>query len=319
MSARRLAVTGLPDVARVLHALEPDVDRMDLLDELLFGNREPPAVRPWTGSRAGARAGPGRPEVAGAESAGTARRAAPPPASGETPVAIDVEQLPRRATARAPRPGGSLADLLRPAPPPPPPPSLFRSGAEPALVRALAAMPLLVGEIDEARAVRRISRGQPLTVIPRRVVNSTARGLQVLADTAPEMTPYRGDVLRLLAQLRAIMPGDLVAQRWFARHPGDPQGVTAPGELLGRPYRRPPPGTPILVVTLFGRGAADPGLIGRWRRLVDDARRAGNPLTFLCPAEATPARRLGAPVIGWSTGTSVRTIRRAIRPARERT
>jgi hypothetical protein len=243
-----------------------------------------------------------------------------PPSEG-VPVSIEVRRLPDLATPRPPRVGRSIGEILGSPPPPEAISTLLPAHTERAVLWTLAGTPLCRGDLDEGAAVAALSRGRVLSGLPRRPVHTTSRGLQLMLDGGPGMDPYRTDVRQLAARLADLMPADLLREYWYVDDPSGPHGVTGAGELVGRRYALPPTGTPILVVTAFGRrGPSVPfakSVLASWRRLVASARRAGNPLTFLSPTpdDIAPGRLGPAPVLGWSPATSVRTVLRAVRTA----
>ncbi len=131
---------------------------------------------------------------------------------------------------------------------PPPYQPVFRPEWSRALAVTLAATPLPIGEVDEARLVSAAASGMPTTVIPRKSCWSLALGVQLLLDIGPAMEPFIMDEIRLLELFRECIGPDHVQEARFVNCPS--RGVLN-GAILGA-YRPPQMGVPVVAVQRRG-------------------------------------------------------------------
>jgi hypothetical protein len=191
---------------------------------------------------------------------------------------------------------------------------LFRRSLSRALLSAAAAAWLDLGEIDILRILQAVLRIEPLTALPRRLVPSLARGLQVLLDAGLAMEPYARDVADLAAAMGRLAGTERVELVWFDACPR--RGVIYDDPFATKDWRPPPPGVPVLAVSNLGLG---PTRTGTWpaaasrdwelvaQRLVQ--RRSSLTGVVPFPVERAPRslRRL-ARLVQWDRNTGVSTF-----------
>lgn len=172
------------------------------------------------------------------------------------------------------------------------------------------------GAVDVERLVAAVADGRVLTDLPRLPRPHLGPAAQVLMDAGPSMTPFADDQLVMLEELRRLVPQlqELVFETSPARGAG-PADAWPP-----RPYRPPPPGTPVLVVSDLGaaRGSGTRRAPeAEWLAFAAQVRRAQCPLLALVPFprhRVAPALRRAMAVVTWDRGTTtgrVRAVRRA--------
>ena len=91
---------------------------------------------------------------------------------------------------------------------------LIDFGKARAVLTALAATPRPDGPIDTSALVKRMSRGLPLSRLHRLRVWSVRRGLQLLLDCGPAMTPLRFDTEGVAGRLELILGAPPAAPRF---------------------------------------------------------------------------------------------------------
>jgi hypothetical protein len=146
--------------------------------------------------------------------------------------------------------------------------------------------------------------------VPRIVRASLFRGVQLLLDRSPAMTPFARDVTEL-AQLVRLIVGHDVEEVSFADHPLD----RLPRD--GTEYAPPRPGTPVLALSDLGIGQppghlrADAG--DSWPPLAELLRRRGSELVVFVPYPRSRWPVLpGVRMIPWDTTTSPADVTRAV-------
>jgi hypothetical protein len=190
----------------------------------------------------------------------------------------------------------------------PPHVPLLPHGTTPAILQALLRTKARDGEPDVARMVERFAQGMPLMRIVRRPRSTMRFGTQVLMDVGEAMEPFARDQGQLADRIRDLMGAEGVELLSFADAPR--RGVRRGRSRTREPYRPPPPGARVLVVSDLGVGGralnqlrADPG---EWLDFVDEIERAGCSAVALVPfpPERIPvslAARL--PLVTWDRGT----------------
>jgi hypothetical protein len=182
------------------------------------------------------------------------------------------------------------------------------------IVAAALSAELPDGPPDVERAVDAAARLEPITDVPRRPLRTLRLGVQLLVDRSSRMTPFARDQSWLELTLHRILGENRVEVLSFTTTPLEPDGGT---------YRRPPPGTPVLLLTDLGIGRPllDPGWTepDEWLRFARAVRRADCRLTAFVPYPparwpAQLARELT--IIRWDRSTSAATIRGRARSAR---
>jgi hypothetical protein len=147
--------------------------------------------------------------------------------------------------------------------------------------------------------------------IPRVVRASLFRGVQLLLDRSPAMTPFARDVTELARTIRSVI-GHNVEEFSFSGHP---LHQALPGTAL---YAPPRPGTPVLALTDLGIGQA-PGYLRpdadtTWPSLAELLLRRGSELVALVPYPRSRWPALGGYVhmIPWDAATSPADVTRAV-------
>lgn len=322
----------LGDAVRAAQHLRPDDETVDTLLDLLLGVTAPePPARPIEVAAAPTPGLAPAPDVAAAPAPArarppTARELVPPlrapeplPDQPEAPTRTDLPPL-RAAT---PRPLPMLDEVLDEptAPVASQLPPLLPPGRDRTILTALCSGPATAEDIDVDAVVDLIARGEPVRVLPREIVSSTRRGLQVLVDLGEGMTPFLGDTQQVLDAIgRVAGPDGLDVLRFAVSPLHDPGAGTGP-IWTWRPYRRPTAAHPILVLSDLGAWApaSDRAEVeASWVRLATEARGAGCPMVALAPAPADRfGRRLHAalPILSWDRSTNVRQAVAAARRA----
>jgi hypothetical protein len=322
----------LGDIVRAVHHLRPDDETMDTVLDLLLGVTEPePPAWPTAVPRAPA---PGPAPAPGRTGTPTPARARPPTARDLVPPLRAPEPLPDEPEAptrtdlppmhaAAPRPLPTLEEVLdEPAAPlASQPPTLLPPGRDRTILTALCSGPATAEDIDVDAVVDLIARGEPIRVLPREIVSSTRRGLQVLVDLGDGMTPFLGDTQQVLDAIARMAGPDGLDVLRFAVSPLHDPGAGAGPIWTWRPYRPPTAAQPILVLSDLGAWApaSDRAEVeASWVRVATEARGAGCPMVALAPVPADRfGRRLHAalPIVSWDRSTNVRQAVAAARRA----
>jgi hypothetical protein len=166
------------------------------------------------------------------------------------------------------------------------------------------------GPPDVAALVELVARRRFDEAVPRIVRASLFRGVQLLLDRSPAMSPFARDVTEL-AQLTRLIVGHDVEEISFADHPLD----RLPRD--GTRYAPPRPGTPVLALSDLGIGQP-PGHLradarDSWPPLAELLRRRGSELVVLVPYPRSRWPALpGVRMIPWDTTTSPADVTRAV-------
>ncbi|MBO0651392.1 hypothetical protein J1792_00800 [Streptomyces triculaminicus] len=236
----------------------------------------------------------------------------PAPAPGQRAPGRTIALTPWNTARRRPPDGPST--LCRPRPPPPTAPrSPTTPSSPPDHRRRPARRP---GPQHLRRRARRGSgrrpglRLRPLTELPRRPVFTLRYGVQILADVSASMEPLARDVTDVVARVRALAGVAGTRTLYFSESPlrGAGEGPRA----QWRPYRVPPAGTTVLILSslgltgpVFNPHRAAPG---EWLATVRAIRAHGCRPVALVPA---PERhwprwlRATLPAVVWDRGTTV--------------
>jgi hypothetical protein len=200
----------------------------------------------------------------------------------------------------------------------PPPEPLFGRRTQRAILSALSETFVEEGDLDADRLTDMISTGRAIERLPRTIVPTLRRGVQLLLDRASGMDPYRADQTALVAQFDAVLAEDRFTVVDFVSCPTR-AGRGFPGPR-GR-YQLPPRGTPILIASDLGIGGSlfDVREGDReWVTFAQWARQQGYSVVVLVPYQARrwPARLARAmTLIHWSERTTVRAVRKTLRRA----
>ena len=186
------------------------------------------------------------------------------------------------------------------------------------ILAGVAATSAAVGELDTERAVATVAQGRPIQKVPRLRRRSLARGVQLLVDLGTGMEPFRRDQQQLAEALRAVVGESLVEELSFHECPGRGCCETSSWEEV--PYRLPPPGTPVAV--LSDMGIRRPRLhhtrcsIEEWTELAKRISRQRCPLIALVPYPEDRWRRLLTSVIvhiSWDRSTTISRVLERLR------
>ncbi|MHA3700895.1 hypothetical protein ACXR2U_01810 [Jatrophihabitans sp. YIM 134969] len=316
------------DAARALDALQPDAETtaeilrvLGLQSTLAASGPIPPAP-----ARAAAVPGPSAPRRPSSAAAVRVEPSTPAgePAPVRTPATVD--ELPTRSPATSPVRLPELAEVLRPpvAPSTLPASDLLAPSRQRAVVGAVVSARAPSGELDVAAIVDALVVGRPLVSLPQLTRTTTRRGLQLLVDLGPSMTPFDRDQRRIRRTVEQIAGPDGLQVLRFRGSPLAEPGAGR-GPIWGwRPYR--PPTTPRPIVVLSDLGLLTPdGFNPDWQRFVRLCHEARCPVVALVPVppHRVPAavRRVLA-VVHWDRATTVRdcaiAARRAARTERSR-
>ncbi len=219
-----------------------------------------------------------------------------------------------------------------PAPQPAAPlPDLFVPDWTRAILSALLATARRDGEVDLPVLIDRVVKGEALTGVPRRARPTLASGVQILVDRSEVMSPFHGDVSRLVRQIASLTGADGVDEVLFDGCPT--RGAARPGEEDWRQYSQhgaaigdddrpliPPPGTRILCLTDLGigqpAGAAAPASPTEWLQFAEHARQARCPVVCLVPYDPIrwpPALARRLTIVQWDRASTPASIARAVR------
>jgi hypothetical protein len=166
------------------------------------------------------------------------------------------------------------------------------------------------GSPDVDALVELVAQRRFEQAVPRIVRASLFRGVQLLLDRSPAMTPFARDVTEL-AQLARLIIGLDVEEISFADHPGD----QLPRD--GTRYAPPRPGTPVLALSDLGisqpPGHLRPDARDVWPPLAEMLRRRGSELVVFVPYPRSRWPVLpGVQMIPWDTTTSPADVTRAV-------
>lgn len=199
---------------------------------------------------------------------------------------------------------------------PPPYVPLFRGGWTRALLARMLAVDTHAGPPDVDRLVALLAQRRPFREIPRLRAPTLRRGVQLLIDSGPGLTPYLRDQEMLLEDVRRVVGSDRVEVWEFI---GTPLRTVVVSSVPGAErYAPPAPGTPVLL--LSDLGIASPPSDGEtaapqeWVAFARRVREAGCPLVALvpyAPARWPRALREHLRMLQWDRGTSVLTVLRA--------
>lgn len=204
--------------------------------------------------------------------------------------AAEVEELPPESVfRRAPRRAAPLEVLLGTpaATVEAVDTSLFDRRWQRGILSGFVGTKRAAGDIDVPRIVDEIALGRAATSLPRLSVHTLRAGLQVLVDIGEGMRPYTDDVVAMERLLRDTVGADGLEELRFDRTLADGAG---PGtRRTWGPYRPPPPGRPVLVLSDFGlAGGMDvAGGPLAWQPVVQAAAATGCQLLALTPFPAT--------------------------------
>lgn len=191
------------------------------------------------------------------------------------------------------------------------------------ILTAAIATSVREGELDVDAIVEILSAGIPIRKLPRLTRQTTRWGCQVLRDRGPGMAPFRQDVDQVVEALDDILANDCLEVHDFVGCPS--RGLLRISKTGFKPWRPPPHGMPILVISDLGIGGPlldqKRGTIAEWVAFAHKARAAGCRLVGLVPYEATrwpPRVARAMTLVHWSERTLAGHVRRALRDSARR-
>jgi hypothetical protein len=204
--------------------------------------------------------------------------------------------------------------------PDPLPPSLFTPRWERSLLTTALATADDQGPLDIDRLVQVLAQARPVTALPRQIVPTLRRGVQVALDVGTAMTPLLRDQAELLAALRVVIGGDRLE---VIRFIGTPLLHWAPSSQpwSEKPYAPPAAGTPVLLITDLGIGkapatASESAGPDAWSEFARHLERAGCPAVALVPhgpKRWPPSQGRRMALMHWDHRTTVGRVRRWMR------
>ena len=209
----------------------------------------------------------------------------------------------------APLPSSGPEDGL----PPPPWEPLLNPQWTRAMISTMARIRTPAGPPDVETLVTLTAERKPIFTLPATILE-TASGADVLLDIGESMTVFGRDQEDLLGHMRRVLGAGLVSVFRFFGSPM--RGVLGNLSFEPEPYRPPPPGWPVILLTDLGIGAgttAPP--TQEWRWFADLVHGAGCHLVALVPYPPVrwPSGILSSmDIVQWERSTSVGTIRSAI-------
>lgn len=186
-----------------------------------------------------------------------------------------------------------------------------------AIITKILSVDASYGVPDIQKLVEIISHNRPLDQIPRRLLPTLRKGVQVLIDNGPGLVPFLRDQMSLLEQLKLVVGPDRVQIWEFVGTPLKHAVSIGTSNVQG--YRLPAPGTPLLMLTDLGI-AVPPFEVevtapDEWLEFVHYVRQAGYRLQVLtpyAPIRYSRALKRLMKIIQWDRGTSVSTVLRAM-------
>lgn len=309
------------DVLRALDAVEPDADEVTIARLLGFrlipGEATPTepadpqtvslAVDPTQTSTAG--------PIDRPADGPSPQRARPPtvPSSADVPLLRPVGAVHRqRATLSAESLSRAEPAHARASVPLPP---LFAPGSAAAILQGALSRREHVGDIDLAPLIRSLTRGKPVTRIPRRPALTLRHGVEILVDLGPGMVAFRRDQEEVVERILDVIGRESVRIRYFATTPA--LGVGPEGRWSWRPYPGPERGSTVLLLSDLGLGSRPDKHRDRpedWHALAAQVTRAqGELVAFLpFPPDRRPTWSASAPIriLTWDRVTTVTDARR---------
>ena len=256
-----------------------------------------------------------------------------PPATSATTVAATVTRL-GRSDQPFQRPDWldtvePLGPLTEPTTTPDVKPLFGRVHRRGILTAATATL-IEEGELDIDAIVATIAAGRPLRTLPRVLTQTTRRGAQILLDQGSGMAPFRNDQRQLVEALDHILGDEHFAVRRFVGCPSRGLLPRRPRPTPGRPlpldpWKPPPSGTPIVVITDLGIGGPllddARATVREWVDFAHRTADANFTLIGLVPYEATrwpPRIARAMTLLHWSERTTASEVRHTMRDATRR-
>jgi hypothetical protein len=200
---------------------------------------------------------------------------------------------------------------------PPPFQPLFAPSWTRAILSLALATPGEHGPVDLHRVVERVSSGEAIARLPRRIVPTLRKSVQVLVDRGAGMVPFARDADALVREIM-LVAGRETPVLHFRGLPSE--GVVDLQRRIELKYEVPPSGVPVVLITDFGIGV-DPFDTNRpasddWVGFLRSVRRTDSPLIAFVPYRRHRCARSIASlvtIIEWDRRTSLTRIRAAVR------
>lgn len=241
---------------------------------------------------------------------------APPPDLPAAALQVELTPLdPATAPERpdwldaAPEPEQQSVAAPRRAP-------LFPQRTATAVLSAAVATRKAGGELDAARLIAGLVRGERFRELPRLPMARLDQGIQLLLDLSEAMTPFRDDLADLTQALERVIGRARCQVFEFTGDPATALRWDATGIERSWQSER---GRPVVLATDFGIGAPPAGRDrapqSAWLAFAQQVRKAGCPLVAFVPLP--PARwpiRLARQItlIHWDPRTTVGAVRRLV-------
>lgn len=179
------------------------------------------------------------------------------------------------------------------------------------LVRASRLMPFLYRllargwpgrEPDMERVLDAVARAKLVRRVPMKERRAFAPRVCLLLDIQPDTWPYRDDFVRLYRRLLRLRGREVLDVRVLDGRPEARPRWRAVDEGASIPWRMPPLGVPLVILSDLGANRNDPRLQQGWLRFGRALRAAGIRPLVLCPAPAwrhPPALLSCFDVVAW--------------------
>jgi len=243
-----------------------------------------------------------------------------PPAPVREPLTDFRRSTITRSRDEAPAFAAPVPSLPSPTDETNEPPLPFQPLFTPSWTRAILSLSLATpgehGPVDLNRVVERASRGEAVTRLPRRLVPTLRKGVQVLVDRGAGMVPFARDADALVREI-VLVAGRETPVLHFRGLPLN--GVVDLKRRIELEYAVPPAGVPVALITDFGIGV-DPFDTDRptsddWVEFLRSVRRTDSSLIAFVPY---PRHRCGrsiaalVTIIEWDRRTTLTRIRAAL-------
>jgi len=197
---------------------------------------------------------------------------------------------------------------------------LLPPGRDQRVLYAAFARPRPVPMLDIQRAIQRAARLQPLVPVPLMRRLSLVAGSKLLVDIGAGLELFAADQADVVRSAERLIGRQAVHVEKFRQVPTRPAGTGRGPVWTWRPYRPPPPWTPVVIVTDLGLGApltdAAPAAPFEWIEFFDALARREIVPVVLIPypaARVPPLIRRRAVIVHWDHDARPTRIRRTIK------
>jgi hypothetical protein len=132
---------------------------------------------------------------------------------------------------------------------------LFRPAWTRGILATALATPNPNGAIRIRRVIERLSRGEAIQVLPRRLLPTLRKGVQVLVDHSNGMVPFRRDAAWLTREILRVVGEENTFTLRFRGLPS--RGIADARSKTRGPYLPPPPAVPVVLISDVGIGLDD--------------------------------------------------------------